>query len=704
MIGRTIAHYRITAAIGSGGMGEVYRATDTKLGRDVAIKVLPPEMAASPERLERFQREAKALAALDHPGIVTVHSVEQADGVHFLTMQLVEGQPLARLIPEGGMPVERIVVIATALAEALAAAHDKGIVHRDLQPGNVMVTTDGRVKVLDFGLAKVEGSSEVADSELSTLMRTREGVVMGTVPYMSPEQVSGMKVDHRTDIFSLGILVYEMATGRRPFQGRSPAELASAILRDAPLEQSRSDLPEGLQRVIARCLQKKLDDRFPTAREAAEALRNLPSRPASVAPAPPAAGTPALMPSTGARPKEGGFWVAVLPFKHRGAEPGVLALAEGLTEDIVTGLSRFSYLRVIARSSTSRYSGEGLDVRSVGQELGARYVMDGSVRQAGSTLRIAVQLVDATSSAHLWAETYNRSFDPDAIFELQDELVPRIVSTVADWYGILPRSMNEAVRSKPVGELSPYEALLRAFGYYWRVTPQEHAAVRPILERAVEEAPGHAAAWAMLSMLYGEEDRFGFNVLPDPLGRSLQAARRAVEAAPESHVSHLALAQAHYFRKEFEAFRSAAERALALNPLDGATVEYLAHLLAFAGDWERGSELDKRARLLNPHHPAWYWAVPLLDAYRKGDYQGARAVAPKALMPGQYYSHALFAAVYGQLGEREAASGHVREVLALRPDFAEIARDQFGKWYLPELVEHLIDGLRKAGLQIPSPR
>jgi len=706
LIGRTIAHYRITAAIGSGGMGEVYRATDTKLGRVVAIKVLPPEMAESPERLERFQREAKALAALDHPGIVTVHSVEQADGVHFLTMQLVEGQPLARLIHEDGMPVESIVEIATALAEAIAAAHDKGIVHRDLKPGNVMVTTDGRVKVLDFGLAKVEGSSEVAqaDSELSTQMRTREGVVMGTLPYMSPEQVSGMKVDQRTDIFSLGILVYEMATGRRPFQGRSSAELASAILRDAPptLEQSRSDLPEGLRRVIARCLRKKPDDRFPTAREAAEALRNLPNRPASVAPAPPpVAGTPALLPSTGARSKERGFWVAVLPFKHRGAEPGVLALAEGLSEDIVTGLSRFSYLRVIARSSTSRYSGEGLDVRSVGQELGARYVMDGSVRQAGSTLRLAVQLVDASSGAHLWAETYNRSFDPDAIFELQDELVPRIVSTVADWYGILPRSMSEAVRSKPVEELSSYEAMLRAFGYYWRVTPQEHAAVRPILERAVEEAPGHATAWAMLSMLYGEEHRFGFNVLPDPLGRSLQAAWRAIEAAPESHVSHLALAQAHYFRKEFEAFRSAAEQALALNPLDGATVEYLAHLLAFAGDWERGCELDKRARLLNPHHPAWYWAVPLLDAYRKGDYQGARAVASKAQMPGQYYSHALFAAVHGQLGEREAASKHVREVLALRPDFAEIVRDQFGKWYLPELVEQLIDGLRKAGLEIP---
>jgi tetratricopeptide (TPR) repeat protein len=264
--------------------------------------------------------------------------------------------------------------------------------------------------------------------------------------------------------------------------------------------------------------------------------------------------------------------------------------------------------------------------------------------------------------------------------------------------------MSEAVRNKPVDQLSPYEALLRAFGYYERVTPEEHRAVRPILERAVEEAPGHAAAWAMLSMVYGEEHRFGFNAEPDSLDRSLKAARRAAEAAPSSHVSHLALAQAHYFRKEFEAFRNAAERAIALNPMDGATVEYLGHLLAFSGDWERGCDLGERARQLNPHHPAWYWALPLLDAYRKADYRTARTLIPKAIMPGQHFSYALFAALYGQLDEREEAVKARREVLALKPDFAATARDEFAKWYLPELVEQLVDGLRKAGLEIAADR
>ncbi len=236
VIGTTLAHYRITAALGSGGMGEVWRATDTKLGREVALKVLPEEMAADPERLDRFRREAMMLASLDHPGVVGVYSVEESEGQHFLTMQLVEGESLDGLIPSDGMAVDRILEIASAVAEALAAAHDRGIVHRDLKPANVMVAPDGQVKVLDFGLAKiaVPQPDGPLDSEMETDLHTREGVVMGTVPYMSPEQVSAQAVDLRTDIFSLGVMLYEMASGQRPFGGRSTAELSSAILRDTP--------------------------------------------------------------------------------------------------------------------------------------------------------------------------------------------------------------------------------------------------------------------------------------------------------------------------------------------------------------------------------------------------------------------------------------------------------------------------------------
>jgi len=1119
VIGTSLAHYRITAAIGAGGMGAVYRAADTKLGRDVALKVLPADVARDPERLARFQREAKALAALDHPNIVTVFSVEESDGVHFLTMQLVEGQPLDRLIPEGGLPVARILEIATAMADALAAAHEKGIVHRDLKPANVMVTTDGRVKVLDFGLAKEIRAVDPADATFTSAAHTQVGVVMGTPAYMSPEQVAGRGVDHRTDIFSLGVLLYEAASGRRPFAGDSSAELASAILRDTPppLGEIRSDVPADLARVVRRCLEKDVRHRIQTARDVANELRDMgrhasPATPvtgvsrtaasdgsgasrlderirvsvlpftssagnadlkaladalsagtvaglsrfsylrvsrgtasesssdgpadaryvvegsmrlargtlrvsvqlvdagvgthlwaetydrafspdaefelldelvprivcavgdphgvlphaasealrsrapgqmtpyeavlrsfalgyrlsseeyvavragleraveqapgyadawaqlsisfsdgytagmadrpdpldralqaarraidaapsnalayqalaravffrkdrqafrtaaeraielnpwdgqalailgtmtayggdwehgctlveraialqprhpgwywfalfynayrkgdyrgaldvarridlphyiythvataaahaelgereaasqavrellalepdfASVARAAfakwylpdlvehlvdslrkaglqiegekdmPAAASPASTGVTGtgsgaSRPDEG-FWVAVQPFKYAGANSDITALAEGLSEEIVTGLSRFSYLRVIARSSAARDAGGAPDVRAVGKELGARYVMEGSLRLAGTRLRVAVQLVDASSGAHLWAETYDRAFSTDAVFELQDDLVPRIVSTVADWYGVLPRSMSDAVRGKAVDALSPYEAVLRSFGYFARFTPDEHAAVRSGLERAVEQAPGSADAWAMLSMIYGEEYRFRFNVGPDALGRALSAARKAADASPSNHLAHLALAQALFFRKEFFPFRTAAERAIALNSMDGSTIEYMAHLLAFAGDWEQGCRLAEQARQLNPDHPGWYWAVGCLDAYRKGEYRDALTVGLRAQLGGaSSFSRALLAAVYGQLGERQPARQTVLEVLAIEPDFASVVREEFGKWYQPELVEHLIDGLRKAGLDVPD--
>src|SRR2546421_2905114 len=397
-----------------------------------------------------------------------------------------------------------------------------------------------------------------------------------------------------------------------------------------------------------------------------------------------------------------GFWVAVLPFKYSGSNSDLTALAEGLTEDIVTSLSRFSYLRVIAGGSTARFKNEAIDVRSAGKELGARYVMEGSLRQAGTKLRLAVQLVDAVSGAHLWAENYERSFSPDAIFELQDELVPRIVSTIADHYGVLAHSMSESLRSKAPEQLSPYEAVLRSFGYYERLTPDEHATVPVGLERAVQHVPGYADGWAMLSIIYGEEHKYGFNARPDPLARALEAARRATDAASSNHFAYLALAATLFFRKEFEAFRSAAERAVTLNPMDSGTIAYLGTLISLAGDWERGCALVDRAIQLNPKHPGWYWFPAFYNAYRKSDYRGALNVAVKINMPRFYATHLVTAAAYGQLGERDAAGKALRELLVLWPDFGVSAREEMGEWFDPALGEHLVDGLRKAGLSIPE--
>jgi serine/threonine protein kinase len=341
--GTKLGPYEIQSPLGAGGMGEVYRATDTKLGRDVALKVLPAEMAQDPERLTRFRREAKALAQLDHPNIVTIYSVEESDGIHFLTMQLVEGQPLDRLIPGGGLPVEQIVEIASALGDALAAAHEKGIVHRDLKPANVMVSKEGRVKVLDFGLAKDVRGANLGDATMTSASQTQVGVVMGTPSYMSPEQTSGRPLDHRTDIFSLGVVLHEMTTGQRPFHGNSSAELVSAILRDAApsVTDARPDLPSDLARIIRRCLEKDPRHRVQTARDVSNEFRDLALQTSrKVVPAPTSTTRAVSAGDSSATRAEEGFWVAVLPFKYSGGNTELTALAEGLTEDIVTGLSK----------------------------------------------------------------------------------------------------------------------------------------------------------------------------------------------------------------------------------------------------------------------------------------------------------------------------------------------------------------------------
>jgi serine/threonine protein kinase len=698
-LGDKLGRYQILGPIGAGGMGEVYRARDPRLDREVAIKVLPAEMALDSDRLARFQREARVLASLNHAHIVTIFSVEETNGMHFLTMELVEGQTLSSLIQANGLPIEQIVEIAGALADALAAAHEKGIVHRDLKPANVMITPDGRVKVLDFGLAKDVSGGGSGDVTLTSFGNTQSGTMVGTPAYMSPEQIFGRPLDHRADIFSLGVVLHEMATGRWPFEGNSPGELFSAILRDdpTPVTESRPDLPGDLARIIRRCLEKDPRHRVQTARDVANEFRDLVRQ---MQPASTSATLGIPVADSGAARAEEGFWIAVLPFKSMGASAEIAALADGLSEEILTGLSRFSYLRVIARGSTHKYANQTTDLRTIGKELGARYVLEGSLRQAGTKLRVAVRVADTLSGVQLWAKNYEREFSPESIFELQDDLVPRIVSTVADGYGVLPHSMSEILRSKADDELTPHEAVIRAFGYYERFTPAEHAQVRNILEIAVRRAPNHSGAWAALSNIYLQEHAQGFNVQPDPLGRALAAARRSVDAAPSNHIAHNTLASALFFQKDFPACRVEARRAAELNPMNGSAMGWIGIMIAYSGDWDEGCAKVESAMQLNPHHPSWFWLPLACNAYRKGDYQGAVNVALKINLPGYFYAHLTRAAAYGQLGLQEPAQRSLNEMLALRPDMDTAAREELSKWWEPDLVEHILDGLRKAGLKI----
>jgi eukaryotic-like serine/threonine-protein kinase len=457
LIGRTLSHYRIIAAIGAGGMGEVYRATDTKLERDVALKLLPAEMASDPERLARFQREARAVAALNHPHIVTIFSVEEGDGVHLLTMELVEGQSLDHVIPQGGLPADRIVEIAGALADALAAAHDKGIVHRDLKPANVMVTNESRVKVLDFGLAKDVRAQTSNDATLTSVGQTQAGVVMGTPAYMSPEQISGRPLDHRTDIFSLGVVLYEMATGRRPFQGTSPAELVSAILRDTPpsVTDVRADLPSDLARIIRRCLEKDPSHRVQTARDVSNEFRDLARQTSRTTSTPTSAtravATPVVATSGKtrfSRAKTRAAWklpalaaltismamvgylvlhsriwrpasrapeaatnpgvirsIAVLPLDNYSGDSKQEYFVEGMTDELTTDLANISQLRVISRGSAMQFKGEKRPpTPEIAKILNVDAVVEGSVLRSGDKVRITAQLIDARGQAPVGQE------------------------------------------------------------------------------------------------------------------------------------------------------------------------------------------------------------------------------------------------------------------------------------------------------------
>ena len=418
MIGKTLSHYRVEAKLGAGGMGEVFRARDETLDRDVALKLLPEELASDPERLARFEREAKTLASLNHPNIVTIYEVGEAESVPFLAMELVDGRTLAEIIPQTGLPLEQIFALAVPLADALAAAHERGIVHRDLKSNNVMVGSDGRVKVLDFGLAKLrqrpvsEETTQLPEEEL-----TREGMIVGTLPYMAPEQIQGREADQRSDVFSLGVVLYEMATGKRPFRGESFADLASAILRDRPsrVTELREDLPGHLGRVIRRCLEKDPDRRYQTARDVRNELQDLAGELAAeeiVREAMP-------VPVPTKRPRrswlavaavvavvvvaaviigrnmlmEGGAGdaqtraeqirsLAVLPFDNLMNDPEQEYFVQGMHEALITDLSKVAAPRVISRTSAMRYMDTDKSIPEIARELDVDALIEGSVFRA----------------------------------------------------------------------------------------------------------------------------------------------------------------------------------------------------------------------------------------------------------------------------------------------------------------------------------
>jgi serine/threonine protein kinase len=663
--------YEVLAKLGEGGMGEVYRARDTRLDRDVALKVLPTDMVADAARLERFSREARALAALNHPNIVTIYSTEEADGVPFLTMELVDGKTLDRLIQPNGCPISELLEIAIPLCDAVAAAHEKHLTHRDLKPANVMVSDDGRVKVLDFGLASF-AAPEREPIDVTRMELTHQGTVLGTAPYMSPEQVEGKAIDHRSDIFSLGIILYEMASGRRPFHGDSSPALISSILKDTPpsLGDLKPEMPGELGRLIVRCLEKDPRDRVQTARDVFNELKLLRRDLSSgvrlrSSPLPVARSRYPL--------------VAVGPFDTRGAGEEVQALADGLVEDITAGLSRFSHVRV-------------------GAKVAARYVVEGSVRKAGASLRIAVRLVDASSGVHLWAETYDRSTQED-LFALQDDLTNRIVATVAHQNGVLVRSMAEVLADRPYDELTAAELVVRYYVYLEQFKPEEHARLRDALERAVTREPDHADAWAALSRLYEHEHSHDSNPRPHAAERARQAAERAVEVNPMSQLAWEALTSVHFFARDLPALRAASERAIALNPVNTGVLAWVGMALSWAGDWERGVELVRRVMTYNAYHAGWFYFITSSHLFYLRRFEEALSDVKRINMPQFQWMHFDTATIAGHLGRRADAQAAVDALRRINPDLLNLdyAERAMRHWYwIDELTELRLEGLRKA--------
>jgi serine/threonine protein kinase len=681
--------YEIIASLGEGGMGEVYRARDSRLGRDVALKVLPPEVTSDAVRLERFDREARAIAALNHPHIVTIYSTEEIDGVRFITMELVEGQTLDTWLITAGRSLAKFFEVAVPIADALTAAHHKLITHRDLKPGNVMVSNDGRVKVLDFGLARI-GDAESASTNLAATQApiTQQGTIVGTMPYMSPEQIEGGALDPRSDLFSLGVILYEMLSGERPFQGSSSASLMTAILRDPPaaISDKRADIPEALERLISRLLEKRPEDRVQTARDVFNELRHVQkavdSGSARLAPSAP----PAKSPDAPPKPKSGsvdeGIAVNVRPFSA-GSDPIAHAVAEGLTSEIATNLARFPYVRVVAHGGRDR-------------ELLPRsdYAIAGDVRISGSAIRINARLIDTAAGVQSWAQNFDRD-TATGTFEIVDDVAARVVATIADARGELFRAFA-ATHPRALGDA---DLTLRFIAYTRHFTVEEHADLRDEFEAAVAQDPRNARAWGFLSMLCSHEVTFGFNQRPDSIRRACDAANRAIALDSSSQSAWFALAEASFSDHDELAFRSAADRTIELNPLSTGLLATVGLFFTLLGEVPRGAALIRRSMELNPDQTGWYYVGLFLDAFVNGKADDAFTHAKRITLP-QVPTAALFAIAAAGRFERpnEARLGVAAWAQTNgKPLDVESARQSLMRWlWEGPVLEELLEGIRKA--------
>jgi serine/threonine protein kinase/tetratricopeptide (TPR) repeat protein len=648
--------YEILGPLGAGGMGEVYRAKDQRLGREVAVKVLPEAMASSPDLLARFEREARTVAGLNHPNIVTLFSVEDHEGVRFLTMELVEGKTLTNLVAPGGLPLSNILDLSIPLTDALVAAHEGGVIHRDLKPGNVMLTREGRVKVLDFGLARMAGIGGPA--ETTSLAETMEsplssaGQLLGTIPYMAPEQLRGETTDARSDLFALGIILYELATGRRPFTGATPMEISSSILRDAPepLSRIRADLPVDLDRIVSRCLEKRPRERFQTALDVGNELRRM--KRALEHDAPPKGTSQALAS------------IAVLPFVNMSGDPENEYFSDGLAEELLNVLSKMRGLRVAARSSAFTFRGQKVTVAEVGKALSVSTVLEGSVRKSGNRVRIGVQLVNVADGYHVWTETYDRTLDD--IFAVQDDIAQSVVKALRT--ALLGEEPDTSVGNEVKAEVAdaakgrgrnPEAHRLYLQGRYLvdRFAREDVERGIESLRAAIDIDPTHALAWAELSTAHSLRAGYGWGPHAEELARAREAARRAIALEPAIVEGHAALAWVVMNADwNWASAEASYRRALELAPRSVMVLNGAGWLMRAMGRIDEAIALFERAVEQDPLSSVAYHSLAS-TYYYAGRLDDAEATFRKTLelAPRRTESRSNLAMVLLQLGRNEEA-------------------------------------------------